>query len=338
MGRGTGASQSLVRMACNLVVLVGVGLAIAAFVISLENRHALENDVAQKSDLLWDREGSVTRSSEDSTEVEIKDGNDLSIFGGLLHKATGVTHSLIQRANFKPALNAEDPVLFPAGLMQVFGSRAADALYTSMQAFRGIGLWVADRGMALGALDPLIFSPVGLFQENGLVMYLGSFATWIHGPLIIGGPMATPSDVKLKQNITSLDAPLCLGAVSRLEPRSYTWKANGVQERGFVAQEVQAVVPEAVESASKYLGGEKMADDTLLLKRDELLPDIVGAIQALWSNGVVTAAETHAPSASCLSSNNDSPRAAARCVCLLASTLICADDQSCVRVQRACGM
>jgi len=336
MGRGTNGSRSLLSMCLNVVVLVCAGLAIAAFVISLENQDKLKNDVALKEDALWQRDGTVTQSIEESTEVEIKAGNDLSIFGSLIHKALGVTHSVIARVNYKPVLNALDPSVFQAGLMQIIGSRATDALYTSMQAFRGIGLWVADRNMLPGSLDPDIFSPVGLFQEPGLVMFLGSFATWLHGPFIVGGPILTPSDASLKQNITSLDTPSCLAAVSHLEPRSYTWKASGMQARGFVAQEVQAVLPGAVGSSSTYLGDS--AGEKLLLNRDEMLPDIVGAIQALWSNGVITAAETHAPSATCLSANSDSPRAAARCVCTLAPTLICAEDASCVRVQRACGM
>ena len=75
MGRGT-SNGGVVRMCLNTVVLVGIGLAIAAFAISLENRQTLEKDVVRKDDALWERDGMVTRSVEDSTEVEIKEGND----------------------------------------------------------------------------------------------------------------------------------------------------------------------------------------------------------------------------------------------------------------------
>lgn len=59
---------------------------------------------------------------------------------------------------------------------------------------------------------------------------------------------ATSSDQRLKQNIVDLSDP---GAViDALRPRAFTWRASGVVDVGFVAQELAAVVPGAVSVGS----------------------------------------------------------------------------------------
>lgn len=54
----------------------------------------------------------------------------------------------------------------------------------------------------------------------------------------------TSSDYRLKENI----APMlgALAKVQALKPVTYNWKANGSFSQGFIAHELQAVVPEAV--------------------------------------------------------------------------------------------
>ena len=55
---------------------------------------------------------------------------------------------------------------------------------------------------------------------------------------------ATSSDYRLKENIAPMTG--ALAKVTQLKPCTYTWKSNGSAGEGFIAHELQAVVPEAV--------------------------------------------------------------------------------------------
>lgn len=56
----------------------------------------------------------------------------------------------------------------------------------------------------------------------------------------------TTSDRRLKDNIANLPAGTGLAKIQALTPRSFTWKHNNNADVGFIADEVQAVVPGAV--------------------------------------------------------------------------------------------
>jgi len=60
------------------------------------------------------------------------------------------------------------------------------------------------------------------------------------------------SDYRLKDNIAPMNG--ALAAVLQLKPVTYTWKADGAKGQGFIAHELQEVVPDCV-------GGEKDAVD-----------------------------------------------------------------------------
>jgi hypothetical protein len=55
---------------------------------------------------------------------------------------------------------------------------------------------------------------------------------------------ATSSDYRLKENISPMTG--ALAKVSLLKPCTYTWKADGSSSEGFIAHELQEVVPDAV--------------------------------------------------------------------------------------------
>ena len=55
---------------------------------------------------------------------------------------------------------------------------------------------------------------------------------------------ATSSDYRLKENIAPMTG--ALAKVAALKPCTYTWKSNGEVGEGFIAHELQAVVPDAV--------------------------------------------------------------------------------------------
>jgi hypothetical protein len=62
----------------------------------------------------------------------------------------------------------------------------------------------------------------------------------------------TSSDYRMKENIAPMTGALI--AVSQLKPCTYTWKEDGKAGQGFIAHELQAVVPDCV-------SGEKDAVD-----------------------------------------------------------------------------
>jgi hypothetical protein len=54
----------------------------------------------------------------------------------------------------------------------------------------------------------------------------------------------TTSDYRLKENIAPMTG--ALAKIAALKPCTYTWKTNGVAGQGFIAHELQAVVPQCV--------------------------------------------------------------------------------------------
>jgi hypothetical protein len=54
----------------------------------------------------------------------------------------------------------------------------------------------------------------------------------------------TSSDYRLKENIAPMTG--ALATVAQLKPCTYKWKVNGTDGQGFIAHELQAVVPECV--------------------------------------------------------------------------------------------
>ena len=55
---------------------------------------------------------------------------------------------------------------------------------------------------------------------------------------------ATSSDYRLKENVAPMTG--ALATVAQLKPCTYTWKTDGKAGQGFIAHELQAVVPDAV--------------------------------------------------------------------------------------------
>jgi hypothetical protein len=78
-----------------------------------------------------------------------------------------------------------------------------------------------------------------LFYNNGVSSLVGSIG-------VSGSATSynTSSDYRLKENIAPMTG--ALATVSALKPCTYTWKADGSDGQGFIAHELQAVVPDCV--------------------------------------------------------------------------------------------
>ena len=83
------------------------------------------------------------------------------------------------------------------------------------------------------------YSAVGFFNNGtsfslcGLISVSGTSTTY-----------ATSSDYRLKENVAPMTG--ALAKVSALKPVTYKWKLDGTDGQGFIAHELQAVVPDCV--------------------------------------------------------------------------------------------
>ena len=98
-----------------------------------------------------------------------------------------------------------------------------------------------DRGNVLvqhaGATGATSRKQISFFNaagsEIGFISSTGSATTY-----------STSSDYRLKENIQPMTG--ALATVTQLNPVTYTWKDGGFSGQGFIAHELQAVVPDAV--------------------------------------------------------------------------------------------
>lgn len=266
---------------CGCVILALMAIAIAALALTLTD------------DAHWEgvNETHVV-SRKDGADIEIRDGSNLILHDSIIDSFTYFVYQMITLA---PAFGPEGPDL-------LFGDPGAT--YARLQAFTAIGFRVWDRVfIPIGG----IFASNGLFGEDALAIVIADFANWIHGPIIGTGPaILIISDENAKENVKSLSAEVALHKVAGLDPRSFDYKgasSAGVKAdlkaqmtglHGFIAQEVAKSIPDAVHITTDYLPDDFDTDKfppEALLDPFGILVEVVGALQAMWANGVITAGE-----------------------------------------------
>ena len=93
-----------------------------------------------------------------------------------------------------------------------------------------------EGGVATRINNTASTSQMSFFNPNGRVGFIstsGSATTY-----------STSSDYRLKENVQPMQDALAV--VAQLNPVTYTWKADGSDGQGFIAHELQAVVPDCV--------------------------------------------------------------------------------------------
>ena len=82
--------------------------------------------------------------------------------------------------------------------------------------------------------------------------YLSGYTTTGTVSVTTGGRLITSSDKRLKENITNYDEP-SIEKIKKLKPSYYNWIEDNDKKRelGFIAQDVETVIPEAVDG-KKY--------------------------------------------------------------------------------------
>ena len=112
----------------------------------------------------------------------------------------------------------------------------------------------------------------------------------INGFPIGAGPMCCTSDARMKEDITPIAPQTSLQRMLGLKPLEYSykkeyqamdkWAMQHERHRGFLAQDVEPVVPRAVNREKRNVGG-VIYDDFRTMNLHQLVPDLVGAIHAL---------------------------------------------------------
>lgn len=87
------------------------------------------------------------------------------------------------------------------------------------------------------------------------------------------------SDLVIKENLQSVDNGVSLNAIMQLTPKSYQYKGTKTTQTGFVAQEVKAILPEAVSPLSEFGADGDDEDSYLGVNIVTLLAHTVNALQ-----------------------------------------------------------
>jgi hypothetical protein len=117
----------------------------------------------------------------------------------------------------------------------------------------------------------------GAFSNTFNIQWTGSAILWIDSTSL--GAIQTSSDYRIKKNIQTQTAP-AIDRIKLLRPITYElkdytdlFKADGVQREGFIAHEVQEVIPSGVE-------GEKDEENVIQsLRLDAIVSVLTKALQ-----------------------------------------------------------
>ena len=104
------------------------------------------------------------------------------------------------------------------------------------------------------------------------------------------GHFSRPSDERIKQDITPIDAQDSLAAICALSPQQYEYtqqwqEGTGIEgkQRGFIAQDVACVLPELVHTDAAFDTGNGVMQDLQSIDYSQLVVDLVGGMKALRS-------------------------------------------------------
>jgi hypothetical protein len=104
------------------------------------------------------------------------------------------------------------------------------------------------------------------FTTTSVAKFNGSAGTQC--TVVTGTGWSCSSDARLKQNITGLGS--ATNIINGLKPVTYQWNGGSETQYGFIAQDIQNVLPDLVTTNS---------DGYLSLSKDEILPFVVKSIQ-----------------------------------------------------------
>jgi hypothetical protein len=120
--------------------------------------------------------------------------------------------------------------------------------------FDNSGTWLVGKtvdtntvnGVALRTTGETRFTVSGSSSNTTLAFFRNGSASEVGSITTTGTATSyvTSSDYRLKENIFPMTG--ALDTVSALKPVTYTWKATGESTQGFIAHELQSIIPDAV--------------------------------------------------------------------------------------------
>jgi len=136
-----------------------------------------------------------------------------------------------QKLSVSGSLNATAGNQIIAGATAVYGDGSIGTPSLQWNAFTGVASGAVSIADGTGSLGSIIFrNPNG---QVGNIATSGSATSY-----------NTSSDYRLKENIAPMVGALAV--VNQLKPCTYNWKVDGSSGQGFIAHELQAVVPDCV--------------------------------------------------------------------------------------------
>jgi virulence-associated protein VapD len=120
-------------------------------------------------------------------------------------------------------------------------------------------------------IDPLSGSPTTTFSGN----------IHVQGDISYEGGLSAVSDERIKKNKVYIDKKESLDQVMELLPAHYNFITDETIDPnyGLIAQEVQAVMPEAIDTKATFTFGDAVYEDFLLIKQNVLLTKLLSAFQ-----------------------------------------------------------
>ena len=124
-----------------------------------------------------------------------------------------------------------------------------------------------------------------LYENNvTLIPAHNNANVYITNDLIVAGSLNNPSDIKLKENIISID-PDRINNIMKLIPKQYNYKkdANKKIHYGFIAQEMEELIPELVSiiNVNENENENETVEEIKTINYLELIPLLVMKIQEL---------------------------------------------------------
>jgi len=126
-----------------------------------------------------------------------------------------------------------------------------------------------------------INEPAGLktvFQvqgPNGAIATAGNITAF-------AGSFNSVSDRRLKKDIYTISGSM--NKILQLRPTEFTWIEQDKQDIGFIAQEVEEIIPEVIETTDGFVDsetGEKSHENTKTISYTKLIPYLVDTIQQM---------------------------------------------------------
>ena len=106
------------------------------------------------------------------------------------------------------------------------------------------GIWLNQTSAGYGRINLMKATSSGTGATPSVQFYYNGTSIGAINNTSTATSYATSSDYRLKENIAPMTG--ALATVSQLKPVTYKWKIDGSEGQGFIAHELQAVVPDCV--------------------------------------------------------------------------------------------